>query len=78
MCPFIPPSAIIVTQPLDRAIQRKNWILRSSHVGGARKEQNMAAVARCRHRSGREKPSINPAGDELIHKSKQICKFILI
>ena len=47
-------------------------------VGGARKEQNMAAVARCRHRSGREKPSINPAGDELIHKSKQICKFILI
>jgi diguanylate cyclase (GGDEF)-like protein len=49
-----------------------------TYVGGARKEPNMAAVARCRHRSGREKPSINPAGDELIHKSKQICKFILI
>jgi putative transposase len=47
-------------------------------VGGSRKEPNMAAVARCRHRSGREKPSINSAEDELIHRSKPVWKLILI
>ena len=64
----------------DYRRQTELWLEKHGlvHVGGARKEPNMAAVARCRHRSGREKPSINPAGDELIHKSKPICKFILI
>jgi porphobilinogen synthase len=71
-------SASLSYSPLG-PVQKAVKILKSAvPVGGARKEPNMAAVARCRHRSGREKPSINPAGDELIHKSKQICKFILI